>query len=506
MTDSLFQNTAEEVSTNNYAFSDDESNQNYLETFTSGHPSFSPALTDYSNSDFDKDSISYSYEDYEEDEAHHIPQHLKMTAPPQSSSFIDHEVVEKQRVRIRLEFVSRLTSIPLVSSGVNTINNFYDSSKKSSKYVGYALDKVESTVSNVSKPLFAMTEPYQMKYQAQIHTLDSFATKQLDRLEDKFPIVKEPTEKVLESSKQIPSQVIETCKNSLEKNINVPAHSLVKDIEQKVGKTFENYVDAAAFTVEKYLGSEVGSLKENGYSSSVDQSKENGSVTNDIIAESENSTASVQKSSVVRAFELGAGVPRLLTRKVIKQIKNVHIPHSSEEATKYTGELLHQATERIRSSYNALVDTLSHVKENTIIAKDSAVDSLHQRYGQLHIQQILRYLSSKLLSDLTSVAEFAKSLSPSLPPTLQQHLIPALDYFSSRYYVVAAAATNSNMSVKERALNVVKLTAESLPLLETAKKYFELYGTPMIDTTTIKFNEMRVGLERKVHEFGIVVQ
>ena len=77
-------------------------------------------------------------------------------------------------------FVDRVRSIPLVAAGFDQ----YETWKRYGKLTGLACSAVESTVATLSKPVLKTLEPFQSK-------VDEFGCKQLDLLEEKFPLIKE---------------------------------------------------------------------------------------------------------------------------------------------------------------------------------------------------------------------------------------------------------------------------------------------------------------------------
>ncbi|KAI3629710.1 hypothetical protein MIR68_011145 [Amoeboaphelidium protococcarum] len=88
-------------------------------------------------------------------------------------------------------FIQRVTQLPVVNSTLRTVQEVYESSKNSSNVLRYSANTVESGV----KTLIDTTIPVLSRLEPQINQLDSFACRQLDRLEKSYPIIlEEPAE------------------------------------------------------------------------------------------------------------------------------------------------------------------------------------------------------------------------------------------------------------------------------------------------------------------------
>ncbi|KAF9998415.1 hypothetical protein BGZ80_005842 [Entomortierella chlamydospora] len=72
-------------------------------------------------------------------------------------------------------FISRMSSLPLVNSAVNSALKAYESGKQNSKVMKYGAEMVESGVKSLSKPVFDKLEP-------KLGQLDDFACRQLDKV------------------------------------------------------------------------------------------------------------------------------------------------------------------------------------------------------------------------------------------------------------------------------------------------------------------------------------
>ncbi|KAG0376279.1 hypothetical protein BGX24_007995 [Mortierella sp. AD032] len=77
-------------------------------------------------------------------------------------------------------FMSRMSSLHLVNSAMNSALKAYENTKQNSKVMKYGAEMVESSVKSLSKPVFEKLEP-------KLGQLDDFACRQLDKFEKVYP-------------------------------------------------------------------------------------------------------------------------------------------------------------------------------------------------------------------------------------------------------------------------------------------------------------------------------
>ncbi|ORY06947.1 hypothetical protein K493DRAFT_310355 [Basidiobolus meristosporus CBS 931.73] len=112
-------------------------------------------------------------------------------------------------------FVKRVISIPLVHDGIELVSSYVHD--PNAKYI----NKVATTVENAANSLYKLSEPYQARLQGPISKVDELGCRSLDFIEAKFPIVKAPTNEVLDSLNQnVVTPVQNTAKNIKERFSN----------------------------------------------------------------------------------------------------------------------------------------------------------------------------------------------------------------------------------------------------------------------------------------------
>jgi len=90
-------------------------------------------------------------------------------------------------------FITRVSSIPLIHDSVSTLHSY----AKDNKYGRLALDKAGSAVETVNKYTEGYQKSLQPHLQPHIAKVDQLASKSLDIIEGKFPIVTKPTAEIV---------------------------------------------------------------------------------------------------------------------------------------------------------------------------------------------------------------------------------------------------------------------------------------------------------------------
>ncbi|NXT89000.1 PLIN3 protein, partial [Anhinga rufa] len=92
---------------------------------------------------------------------------------------------------------TRVANLPLVSSAYDMVSTAYASTKESHPYVKSVCDAAEKGVKTLTAAAVSGAQPILTKLEPQISTANEYACKGLDKLEEKLPILQQPTEKVV---------------------------------------------------------------------------------------------------------------------------------------------------------------------------------------------------------------------------------------------------------------------------------------------------------------------
>ncbi|KAM9174371.1 perilipin-3-like isoform 1-T1 [Mergus octosetaceus] len=104
--------------------------------------------------------------------------------------------------------VSRVASLALVSSARGAVSTAYASTKESHPYVRSVCDVAEKGVKTLTAAAVSGAQPLLTKLEPQISTANEYACKGLDKLEEKLPILQQPTEMVVTGTRELVSSTV----------------------------------------------------------------------------------------------------------------------------------------------------------------------------------------------------------------------------------------------------------------------------------------------------------
>lgn len=160
--------------------------------------------------------------------------------------------VEQEKAKTTSGFVARVTSIPIVNDSVSTVQAYASRSSLAT----YAFNKANSSLNTVSsyQPKYVQTY-YQTYVQPHLEKADKLGCKSLDLLQDRFPVINQPTQQVIEAVKAPPKQIITGVRGRIDSTINTvtaPGYAAAREANKRVGFV----VDSLEATLNRYLPAE----------------------------------------------------------------------------------------------------------------------------------------------------------------------------------------------------------------------------------------------------------
>ncbi|GAB0200684.1 perilipin-3-like [Grus japonensis] len=104
--------------------------------------------------------------------------------------------------------VSRVAGLALVSSACGAVSTAYASTKESHPYVKSVCDAAEKGVKTLTAAAVSGAQPILTKLEPQISTANEYACKGLEKLEEKLPILQQPTERVVAGTRELVSSTV----------------------------------------------------------------------------------------------------------------------------------------------------------------------------------------------------------------------------------------------------------------------------------------------------------
>ncbi|XP_073508235.1 perilipin-2-like [Phyllobates terribilis] len=174
------------------------------------------------------------------------------------------ETVEQQQQNV----VVRLTNLPLVSSTYDLVSSAYVTTKDNHPYLKSVCDVAEKSVRSVTSVAITGAMPILQKLEPQIALANTIACVGLDKIEEKLPILYQPSEKVVANASEAVvgardavihsiTGVVDKTKgavqNGVEMTKDVVNGSITTVLGSRVVKIMSNRVDSALTRSESLL-------------------------------------------------------------------------------------------------------------------------------------------------------------------------------------------------------------------------------------------------------------
>lgn len=317
-------------------------------------------------------------------------------------------------------FVTRVIRIPIVSDGFNRVSSYV----KAAPYGEIMLGKSVDTFNKVQK----LAQPYYAP-------LDVMAVKALDSLEQRVPIISQPTSVIIDTVTAPPLQVYADVRKTVEVRVAEPAAQTATAIAKGANQHAAKIVDHVEYVVERFLPA-------------------------DNIQKTAGS-AEGETNQVVRLYDITTSLPTRFSTLVNAQLEQHHIPHTTEDFIKLknTSALLRETTARIEI-LNAQLTHWVEVSRTTLVAGfDSTVTTVTAN------ERVQQY-TQELLCTLEKTTDYVKQHGPTLPDFIQVRLNPLITFVNNQYQLVSVELKKDALP-SQKAKNVLVLTQQQvLPLMK----------------------------------------
>ncbi|XP_071964806.1 perilipin-2-like isoform X2 [Antedon mediterranea] len=245
---------------------------------------------------------------------------------------------------------SRVLSYPMVCTAIDQVANVYNMSKEKSGLIRCTFEVAEKSVALAA----ATAKPVVNRCEKPIAMVNGYACKQLDKLEEKVPIITEPTEKVVSKVKDETWKVIDNSKKSSTAYMN----GLV---DTRVGNLVFSGV-TTAFTVTEnavdyYLPSDDEKLSDD----------EQEQIADEVVQGPQHSlVVDEEPGSIKRVTTLSSKVRRRLYQRAIKKVhyiqkrsqETIDRLHFTVDLIDYAKKNIDSANENVRANVRNTQETL----------------------------------------------------------------------------------------------------------------------------------------------------
>ncbi|XP_070800761.1 perilipin-3-like [Pituophis catenifer annectens] len=187
----------------------------------------------------------------------------------------DGQPLEQQNV------MDRVASLPLVSSTCHLVSSAYTSTKETSPYLKSVCDVAEKGVKTLTAAALCGAQPLVTRLEPQIATASMYACKGLDKLEEKLPILQQPSDKVVADTKELLSNKVTGARDAVSSTVNGAKEAMscgvsgMVDIAKgAVQGSVEMTYSVVAGGVNSVMGSRVGEMIAAGMDTMLGKSEE----------------------------------------------------------------------------------------------------------------------------------------------------------------------------------------------------------------------------------------
>ncbi|NWZ88058.1 PLIN3 protein, partial [Poecile atricapillus] len=111
--------------------------------------------------------------------------------------------------------VKEVANLSLVGSACDVVSAVYASSKESHPFVRSVCDAAEKGVQSVSEATASCVQPVLATLEPHVAAVSEYASKGLDKLGEKLPLLQKPVEQILSGTKELVSSRVAEVKEAV---------------------------------------------------------------------------------------------------------------------------------------------------------------------------------------------------------------------------------------------------------------------------------------------------
>ncbi|NP_001384142.1 perilipin-2 isoform 3 [Gallus gallus] len=311
--------------------------------------------------------------------------------------------------------VSRVVNLPLVSSTYDMVSTAYITTKDNHPYLKSVCEIAEKGVKTITSVAMTSAMPIIQKLEPQIVVANNYACIGLDKIEERLPILNQPTDKVVANAKG----VVVGAREAVTTTVSGAKETVAHKITGVVGKTKEAVQDSVEITksvvnggINTVLGSRVVQMMSSGMDSALTKSE---TLVDQYLPLTE---AELEREAAkVEGFEVGVQKPSYYVRL-------------GSLSSKFRARAYQQALNKVRDAKQKSQETISQL-HNTV--------SLHIESRTLAIAQSLtQQLQTTCLTLVTSIQ--------GLPQSVQDQVYSVRSMAGDVYEIFRSASSFQELS------------------------------------------------------------
>ncbi|XP_064261476.1 perilipin-2 isoform X1 [Passer domesticus] len=210
--------------------------------------------------------------------------------------------------------VSRVANLPLVSSTYDMVSTAYITTKDNYPYLKSVCEIAEKGVKTITSVAMTSAMPIIQKLEPQIVVANNYACIGLDKIEERLPILNQPTDKVVANAKD----VVVGAREAVTTTVTGAKETVAHTITGVVGKTKEAVQDSVEMTksvvngsINTVLGSRVVQMVSSGVDNALTKSE---TLVDQYLPLTEAELDLEKEAANVEGFEVGVQKPSYYVR------------------------------------------------------------------------------------------------------------------------------------------------------------------------------------------------
>lgn len=274
----------------------------------------------------------------------------------------------------------RVASLPLVSSAYDMVSSAYTFTKESHPYVKSVCDVAEKGVKTVTSAAVSGAQPILNQLESQISAANEYACKGLDKLEEKLPILQQPTDKIISGAKEAISGTVTGAKDMVTSTVT----GMVDKTMEAVHGGVEMTRSAVTSGVNTVMGSSVGQMMASSMDAMLGKSEELVDhylpMTDEELAKLATSVEGFEMATVEQQKEQQSYFVRL--GSLSSKLRHRAYQHSMGKL-----KTAKQGTQDALTQLHQTIELIEHVKQGVDQKIQSGQEKLHQMWLQWSHQQ-----------------------------------------------------------------------------------------------------------------------
>ncbi|XP_075597237.1 perilipin-2 [Balearica regulorum gibbericeps] len=331
--------------------------------------------------------------------------------------------------------VSRVVNLPLVSSTYDMVSTAYVTTKDNHPYLKSVCEIAEKGVKTITSVAVTSAMPIIQKLEPQIVVANNYACIGLDKIEERLPILNQPTDKVVANAKD----VVVGAKEAVTTSVTGAKETVAHTITGVVGKTKEAMQDSVEMTksvvngsINTVLGSRVVQMVSSGVDSALTKSE---TLVDQYLPLTE---AELEKEAAkVEGFEVGVQKPsyyirlgslssKVRTRAYQQALNKVRDAKQKSQETisqlHHTVSLIEYARKNMSSANQKLLDAQEKLYQSWVEWKKNTGQNDDELHSAEHIESRTLAIARTLTQQLQTTCLTLVSSLQGLPQNVQDQV------------------------------------------------------------------------------------